>query len=161
MYNNIYAYTTINLTRDQASRDLKLTTYADDAVAVAVNGQEVGRAGFGTKMPLWNTAVATRSVSAEQAQKTPVTFTVPASQLKAGTNLIAVEVHGARGGWFTRTGVSFDLQAIVTAAAQNQEKPAAQNGERAATAENVQQGRSVRTVREGVGTRVPHSARRG
>lgn len=103
-------------------------------------------------------------MSAEQAQKTPVTFTVPASQLKAGTNLIAVEVHGARGGWFTRTGVSFDLQAIVTAAAQNQEKPAAQNdenGERAATAENAQQGRSVRTVREGVGTRVPHSARRG
>ena len=164
VYNNIYAYTTINLTRDQASRDLKLTTYADDAVAVAVNGQEVGRAGFGTKLPLWNTAVATRSVSAEQAQKTPVTFTVPASQLKAGTNLIAVEVHGARGGWFTRTGVSFDLQAIVTAAAQNQEKPAAQNnenGERAATAENAQQGRSVRTVREGVGTRVPLSARRG
>ena len=109
----------------------------------------MGRAGFGTKLPLWNTAVATRSVSAEQAQKTPVTFTVPASQLKAGTNLIAVEVHGARGGWFTRTGVSFDLQAIVTAAAQNQEKPAAQNdenGERAATAENAQQGRSVRTA---------------
>lgn len=162
-YNNIYAYTTIDLTRDQASRDLVLTTYADDAVAVAVNGQEVGRAGFGTRAALWNTTVAVHGVSADQAQKTPVTFTVPASQLKAGTNLIAVEVHGARSGWFTRPGVSFDLQATVTAAVPNPADPAAENeadGERAATAENAQQGRGVRTVRDGAGTRVPLAARR-
>ena len=46
---NIYAYTTIQLTREQASRDLVLTTYADDAIAVGVNGEEVGRSNFDTR----------------------------------------------------------------------------------------------------------------
>ena len=40
-----------------------------------------------------NSAVASSSVDTAEAQKTPVTFTVPASKPKAGENLIAVEVH--------------------------------------------------------------------
>ncbi len=117
--NNIYAYTTVDLTSEQAGRDLVLTTYADDAIAVGVNGKEVGRSNFDTRGSIWNSTNASSAVSFEKAQQTPVTFTVPASQLKAGTNLIAVEVHSAnparRG---VKVGVSFDLQATLKPAGE-------------------------------------------
>ena len=150
---NIYAYTTIQLTREQASRDLVLTTYADDAIAVGVNGEEVGRSNFNIRGKLWNSAVASSSIDTATAQKTPVTFTVPASQLKAGENLIAVEVHPGISRRNVRPNVSFDLQA--TAKAPVAEQPMVDNANNAAADRGER-----RIVNNGVGTRVPMQARR-
>lgn len=68
-----------------------LQLLADDGAAVYVNGQEVVRDNLPAGQ-LTNTtrAAANRSGSAENALRT---FTVPAGQLHAGTNTIAVEVH--------------------------------------------------------------------
>ena len=173
---NIYAYTTIQLTREQASRDLVLTTYADDAIAVGVNGEEVGRSNFDTRGRLWNSAIASSSIDTAKAQKTPVTFTVPASQLKAGENLIAVEVHPGISRRNVRPNVSFDLQATSKAPVAEQpaekeadkeaEAPAAHEAEQpvvdnANDANNAaaEQGER-RALNNGVGTRVPIQFRR-
>ena len=170
---NIYAYTTIQLTREQASRDLVLTTYADDAIAVGVNGEEVGRSNFDTRGKLWNSTVASSSVDTAEAQKTPVTFTVPASQLKAGENLIAVEVHPAFPRRNILPNVSFDLQAISKAPVAEQpaekeadkeaEAPVANEAEQPVVdnANNAAADRGERRiVNNGVGTRVPMQSRR-
>ena len=150
---NIYAYTTIQLTREQASRDLVLTTYADDAIAVGVNGEEVGRSNFNIRGKLWNSAVASSSIDTAKAQKTPVTFTVPASKLKVGENLIAVEVHPGISRRNVRPNVSFDLQA--TAKVPVAEQPMVDNANNAAADRGER-----RIVNNGVGTRVPMQARR-
>ena len=150
---NIYAYTTIQLTREQASRDLVLTTYADDAIAVGVNGEEVGRSNFNIRGKLWNSAVASSSIDTAKAQKTPVTFTVPASKLKVGENLIAVEVHPGISRRNVRPNVSFDLQA--TAKAPVADQPMVDNANNAAADRGAR-----RIVNNGVGTRVPMQARR-
>ena len=173
---NIYAYTTIQLTREQASRDLVLTTYADDAIAVGVNGKEVGRSNFDTRGKLWNSAIASSSIDTATAQKTPVTFTVPASQLKAGENLIAVEVHPGISRRNVRPNVSFDLQATSKApvaeqpaekeadkeaeapAANEAEQPVVDNANNANNAAAEQGER--RALNNGVGTRVPIQFRR-
>lgn len=170
---NIYAYTTIQLTREQASRDLVLTTYADDAIAVGVNGEEVGRSNFDTRGKLWNSAIASSSIDTAEAQKTPVTFTVPASQLKAGENLIAVEVHPAFPRRNILPNVSFDLQAISKAPVAEQpaekeadkeaEAPVANEAEQPVVdnANNAAADRGERrAVNNGVGTRVPMQSRR-
>ncbi len=171
---NIYAYTTIQLTREQASRDLVLTTYADDAIAVGVNGEEVGRSNFDTRGKLWNSTIASSSIDTATAQKTPVTFTVPSSKLKAGENLIAVEVHPGISRRNVRPNVSFDLQATSKApvaeqpaekeadkeaeapAANEAEQPVVENANNAA----AEQGER-RALNNGVGTRVPIQSRRG
>lgn len=170
---NIYAYTTIQLTREQASRDLVLTTYADDAIAVGVNGEEVGRSNFDTRGKLWNSAIASSSIDTTEAQKTPVTFTVPSSKLKAGENLIAVEVHAGISRRNVRPNVSFDLQATSKApvaeqpaekeadkeaeapAANEAEQPVVDNANNAAADQGER-----RAVNNGVGTRVPMQSRR-
>lgn len=170
---NIYAYTTIQLTREQASRDLVLTTYADDAIAVGVNGEEVGRSNFDTRGKLWNSAIASSSIDTATAQKTPVTFTVPSSKLKVGENLIAVEVHPGISRRNVRPNVSFDMQAIAKApvaeqpaekeadkeadapAAHEAEQPVVDNANNAAAGQGER-----RIVNNGVGTRVPMQSRR-
>lgn len=164
---NIYAYTTIQLTREQASRDLVLTTYADDAIAVGVNGEEVGRSNFDTRGKLWNSAIASSSIDTAEAQKNPVTFTVPASKLKVGENLIAVEVHPGISRRNVRPNVSFDMQATAKApvaeqpaekeapAANEAEQPVVDNANNAAADQGER-----RIVNNGVGTRVPMQSRR-
>lgn len=171
---NIYAYTTIQLTREQASRDLVLTTYADDAIAVGINGEEVGRSNFDTRGKLWNSSLASSSIDTAEAQKTPVTFTVPSSKLQAGENLIAIEVHAGISRRNVRPNVSFDLQATSKAPVAEQpaeekeadkeaEAPVANEAEQPvvdnannATADRGEQ----RAVNNGVGTRVPMQSRR-
>ena len=151
--NNIYAYTTIHLTREQASRDLVLTTYADDAIAVGVNGEEVGRTNFDTRGTLWASSLASSSIDTAEAQKTPVTFTVPSSKLKVGENLIAIEVHAGISRRNVRPNVSFDMQATAKAPAAKQ--PVVENANNAA----AEQGER-RALNNGVGTRVPIQSRR-
>lgn len=170
---NIYAYTTIQLTREQASRDLVLTTYADDAIAVGVNGEEVGRSNFDTRGKLWNSTIASSSIDTAEAQKNPVTFTVPSSKLKVGENLIAVEVHPGISRRNVRPNISFDMQATAKAPVAEQptekeadkeaeapvaneaEQPVVENANNAA----AEQGER-RALNNGVGTRVPIQSRR-
>lgn len=99
-----------------------LTTYADDAIAVGVNGEEVGRTNFDTHGKLWASSLASSSIDTADAQKTPVTFTVPSSKLKVGENLIAIEVHAGITRRNVRPNISFDMQA--TAKAPVAEQPA-------------------------------------
>jgi hypothetical protein len=67
-----------------------LTTRADDAVAVHVNGHEIGRANLpdGTLSASMYALSAPRTSSAA-----PVTFEIPQEALVAGTNVVAIEVH--------------------------------------------------------------------
>lgn len=72
--------------------EVTLTTRADDAVAVYVNGTEVGR----SNLPSGTVTGSTYAQSAPRtatAVASPVTFTVPVSALRVGTNQVAVEVH--------------------------------------------------------------------
>ena len=82
-----------------------------------------------------------------------MTFTVPASKLKVGENLIAVEVHPGISRRNVRPNVSFDLQA--TAKAPVAEQPMVDNANNAAADRGER-----RIVNNGVGTRVPMQARR-
>jgi hypothetical protein len=71
---------------------LQVTTYADDGVVVYVNGTEVGRANLGTGTITQNSyaSVAARTAT---ARTQPLTFAVPAGLLRAGTNVLAVQVN--------------------------------------------------------------------
>jgi hypothetical protein len=68
-----------------------ITTHADDGIIVFVNGVEVGRSNLvaGT---ITHTTYANSAPSTTTARANPVTFTVPASVLVEGTNVIAVQV---------------------------------------------------------------------
>ena len=102
-----------------------------------------------------------------------MTFTVPSSKLKAGENLIAVEVHAGISRRNVRPNVSFDLQA--TSKAPVAEQPAEKEGDKEAdapaaheaeqpvvdNANNAAAGQGERRiVNNGVGTRVPMQSRR-
>lgn len=70
-----------------AKSNFLITVFVDDGAAVYVNGTEVGR----TNLPA---GVLTDSTYASSANNGITTnFSVPASLLKEGVNLIAVEVH--------------------------------------------------------------------
>lgn len=91
----------------QDHQQLVLTTYADDGMAIYVNGQEVSRsnlmAGAAANTP------AQRSIAYSLAKASPITVVVPASQLNQGKNVIAVEVHSNR-----RYGsATFDMEAVI------------------------------------------------
>ncbi|RIX26627.1 fibrinogen-like YCDxxxxGGGW domain-containing protein [Amnibacterium setariae] len=91
------------------STGLTLTTRADDGVAVFVNGVEVGRA----NLPTGTLTAGTYALSAPStstATSNPVTFTVPASLLRPGRNVIAAEMHS---NYRTTPSASFDLAAVV------------------------------------------------
>jgi len=91
-------------------KTVKLTTRADDGVAVYVNGTEIGR----SNLPAGALASGTYASSAPStatAIANEVTFDVPVSLLKAGTNSIAVEVHS---NYRSTPSSSMDLRLIAT-----------------------------------------------
>lgn len=94
----------------QANQELVLTTYADDGIAIYVNGSEVHRSNL-IANALPNTA-ASSPVIYSLAKATPITVKVPASQLKTGKNVIAVEVHSAS----RSDSATFDLEAVLSKA---------------------------------------------
>jgi hypothetical protein len=85
--------------------DLSLTVIADDGVIVYVNGTEVGRKNLPTTAITWTT-FATAAPRSNTAAASPVTFTVPASLLTAGTNVVSADVHS---NYRSTPDVSFDL----------------------------------------------------
>lgn len=100
-----------------AVQELKITTRADDGIAVYVNGVEVARKNLPTS-PLSHRSPATYTPRTATALKTPVQFTVPGSALVDGTNVIAAEVHP---GSPSTPDMSFDLKAEIVSAATAQD----------------------------------------
>jgi hypothetical protein len=89
---------------------LTLTTVADDGVVVYVNGTEVGRANMPAGTVTYQTYASTGVRTADAA---PVTFSVPASLLVSGPNVIAAETHL---NYHATSDVSFHLVATLTTA---------------------------------------------
>ncbi|MFC3686872.1 fibrinogen-like YCDxxxxGGGW domain-containing protein [Aquipuribacter hungaricus] len=79
---------------ESASRygSLSLDLARDDGAVVYVNGVEVVRDNMPAGPIAYSTGAST-TVSTTYAARTPVSFTVPATALRDGTNTVAVEVH--------------------------------------------------------------------
>lgn len=89
------------------NQELVLTTYADDGVAIYVNGKEVARQNLPANAYPRTSALA--RVSYADAKANPITITIPSKDLKDGKNVIAVEVHSFRRGEPT----TFDMDATL------------------------------------------------
>lgn len=86
-YTTSYYRYRVNLDNLVGKSDFQITVFVDDGAAVYVNGTEVGR----TNLP---SGVLTDSTFASSANNgITSSFNVPASLLKEGVNIIAVEVH--------------------------------------------------------------------
>lgn len=86
-------------------QDGTVTVIADDGVVVYLNGVELGRANLGTGT-LTQNSYATAAPRATAAAANRVTFTVPASLLVEGTNVISASVHA---NYRSTPDLSFDL----------------------------------------------------
>lgn len=84
---------------------LTLRVVYDDGIAMYLNGSELRRLNLAAGATHTSFASSSRIPPAESAIET---YTVPASALVAGENLIAVEVHNAS----TTADVSFDLEVV-------------------------------------------------
>ncbi|MFW0110898.1 fibrinogen-like YCDxxxxGGGW domain-containing protein [Rothia sp. CCM 9416] len=89
------------------NQELVLTTYADDGIAIYVNGKEVARQNLPANAYPRTAALA--RVSYADAKANPLTITIPSKDLKDGKNVIAVEVHSYRRGEPT----TFDMDATL------------------------------------------------
>ncbi|MDO4898063.1 MAG: fibrinogen-like YCDxxxxGGGW domain-containing protein [Rothia sp. (in: high G+C Gram-positive bacteria)] len=97
----------INLNAN-ANQDLVLTTYADDGIAIYVNGKEVHRENLAAGATPSTPALS--RVAYADAKAKPITVTIPASELNQGKNVIAAEVHSYRRG----ESATFDMDATLT-----------------------------------------------
>lgn len=86
--------------------DGTLTVIADDGVAVYLNGVELGRSNLPVDAVLRQTTFASSSVAPGKAAANRATFTVPASLLRQGLNVMSAEVHENHPG---SANMSFDL----------------------------------------------------
>jgi len=86
-----YFRTTFNVTDPSTSGPLTLNLVRDDGAVVYVNGVEV----FRSNLPSGAITYTTKALAnlGGTDEKNPVTFTVPASALVAGANVVAVELH--------------------------------------------------------------------
>lgn len=82
-----YFRRTIYIEQPEALSNIVLTVFADDGAACYVNGVEVGRFNLPAGPLTFNTLTTTWNNGEH------VSFNVPASLLRQGENLIAVEVH--------------------------------------------------------------------
>lgn len=103
----LYARKEFTINRAETVKSLTLTTYADDGIAVYVNGKEVARENL-KDGELTHNIWATTATNTTEAAAQPVTITVPAEYLNEGTNVVAVEVHG---NYRNTQNLSFDLAA--------------------------------------------------
>lgn len=87
-----YYRRTFDVADPSAITALRLTSRADDGIAIYINGEEVNR----TRLPAGNLTAgtyATSAVSTAAALADPIAIDVPISLLNSGENTIAVEVH--------------------------------------------------------------------
>lgn len=90
-----------------AGQSLVLTTYADDGMAIYVNGKEVHRENLAANATASSMALA--RVAYSDAKQRPITITIPASELNQGKNVIAAQVHAYRRG----ESATFDMEATL------------------------------------------------
>jgi trimeric autotransporter adhesin len=102
----VWFRTSFNVANPAAFTTLTIDLIRDDGAAVYINGTEVVRDNLpaGPLTPQTNASTALFGA----AETTPVTFTVPSSTLVAGTNVVAVEVHGSSGS--SNNDASFSLR---------------------------------------------------
>lgn len=121
-----YFRKTVTVSNVAQIKKLTLSTWADDGVAVYVNGQEVGRKNLGTTSIAYN-RYADVSVRTTAAKAEPLTIEVPDEAIADDQPItIAVEVHlNYRG---TRD-ASFDLTANAEFYSASDPKPVAEPDE--------------------------------
>ncbi len=90
---------------------LRLRYLRDDGAVVWLNGVEIARSGMPWGAPGPDTWAASTASGSEEADWH--TVDIPPSALRAGTNVVAVEVHQVRG---TSSDLSFDLELVGSAA---------------------------------------------
>jgi beta-glucanase (GH16 family) len=93
------------------SQGITITTWADDGVAVFVNGKEVLRSNLPTYGPKHDSYWAMNAPQSLRARTKLVTATIPASALKVGANVVAAHVQS---NWRETHNVTFDAK-LVTA----------------------------------------------
>ena len=96
---------TFDVVDPSALSQVRVTVRADDGVVVYLNGQEVGRSNLPAGALTQNT-YALSGPRTTAAAAAPVTFTVPASMLVPGTNVVSASTHL---GWRSTPDVSFEL----------------------------------------------------
>lgn len=106
-YTTTYFRYSFSVANPAAFVSLKLRLLRDDGAVVYLNGVEVRRDNMPTGT-ITSTTLASTALSAP-AEDTFYETSIAASNLVAGTNVLAVEVHQANG---TSTDVSFDLELI-------------------------------------------------
>lgn len=92
---------------------VQLSTWADDGIIVYVNGKEVTRKNLPSGTITHN-SYATKAPQTTAAKAAPLTATIPASVLKTGQNLIAVQVQS---NWRATHNSTFDAKLTMAAAA--------------------------------------------
>jgi trimeric autotransporter adhesin len=100
----------ITLTDPASVTEASITVPVDDGVVIYVNGTEVGR----QNMPagtLTQNSYATAAPRTSAAMANKVTFTVPPSLLRAGTNTVSASVHL---NYRSTPDVSYDLKFMAT-----------------------------------------------
>lgn len=90
--------------------DLSISLVADDGAVLYVNGTEVGRVRMSAGADTYTT-YANAAISTSTALANPVTFSVPVSLLREGTNTIAVSTHL---NYRSSPNMSFELSAALT-----------------------------------------------
>jgi beta-glucanase (GH16 family) len=96
------------------SNGITVTTWADDGVVLYVNGKEVLRSNLPTYGPKHDSYWAMNAPQALRARAKQVTGTIPASALKAGTNIISAQVQS---NWRETHNVTFDAQLAASRSA--------------------------------------------
>ncbi len=87
-YTTAYFRKTFSITNLTAKSNFVLTAFVDDGAVIYINGTELSRANMPTGTIDFSTFATTYS-----SNGTTYTFSVPASMLTEGNNVIAVEVH--------------------------------------------------------------------
>ncbi|MGL3149310.1 fibrinogen-like YCDxxxxGGGW domain-containing protein [Microbacterium sp. A82] len=96
---------TFDVVQAASLTDGTVTVIADDGVVVYLNGVELGRSNL-PEGTLTQNSYANSAPRYSTAAANPVTFTVPASLLINGDNVIAASTHA---GWRATTDLSFQL----------------------------------------------------
>ncbi|MEX5299346.1 fibrinogen-like YCDxxxxGGGW domain-containing protein [Kocuria sp. CPCC 205292] len=122
-----YFRRTVDVADASAVAKLKITTRADDGIAVHVNGHEVLRSNLAEgSLEDHPWALTPRRTAVAEAE--PVVVEVPAGMLRDGENVIAAQMHS---NWTNTTDTSFDLTVETVAGTQpappaEEEKPPAE-----------------------------------
>ncbi len=108
---SIYVRKSVTIDKPENYSKLVIKVRSDDGSVLYVNGKEVNRDNMAAApRPIYAASLAMSIKSDEDAQNNWITVEVPASDLQAGKNTIALSVH-AQDRWGVGASASFDLSA--------------------------------------------------